>query len=465
MSTKIYVVGHKNPDTDSICSAIAYAYLKNAVAKRDGIDHHYVAARAGQINAESAFVLQEFGQKIPHYLNNIGTRVSDMEIHKVPGISKDMSLKKAWEKMAELNVVTLPIVNEGNDLLGTITINDIALSYMQEQDSHMLSKAHTSYRNILETLDAQLLVGDENAIYEKGEVEIAAANPDVMEEYIDAGDMVIMGNRYESQLSAIESGAGCLVVCLGASVSRSIQKLAKEHGCSIMVTPYDTYRVARQIGQSMPVEAFMKTTGLKTFHLTDYTDDIRDTMMSSRTRDFAVLDREEKYAGMISRRNFIGMKKREVILVDHNEKSQAVDNIESAVILEILDHHRIGSLETMEPVYFRNEPIGCTATIVYKAFKEQGVAVPKDMAGLLLSAILSDTLIFRSPTCTAEDTAAAKELAEIAGLTAEEYGARMFEAGSDLKTKSPEEIFYQDYKKFEFGETSFTVGQISSMSG
>ncbi len=461
---KIYVVGHKNPDTDSICSAIAYAYVKNELAKRNGEDNNYVPARAGQLNAETTFVLQQFGEKIPHYLNNIGSRVSNMEIHYVPGISKDMSLKKAWEMMASLNVVTLPIVEEDQTLLGTITINDIALSYMQEQDSHMLSKAKTSYRNILETLDATLLVGDPNAYCLEGEVEIAAANPELMEEYIEPGDMVIVGNRYESQLSAIESGAVCLIVCLGSAVSKTIQKLAAQHGCAIMVTPYDTYRTARQIGQSMPVEAFMKREGLKVFHLTDYTDDIKDTMMSSRTRDFAVLDRDEKYAGMISRRNFLGIKKREVILVDHNEKSQAVDNIESAVILEILDHHRIGSLETMEPVFFRNEPIGCTATIVYKVFKEKSVAVPQNIAGLLLSAILSDTLIFQSPTCTDQDVTAAKELATIAGLDINEYGARMFEAASDLDNKTPEEIFYQDYKRFEFGKTTFTVSQISSMS-
>ena len=480
--TKIYVVGHKNPDTDSICSAIAYANLKNALATRaeqlmecsmgEAVDpsvlqeaeKYFVAARAGQLNAETTFVLSRFHQRIPHYLNNIGTRVSDMEIHRVPGIHRDMSLKKAWEMMASLNVVTLPVVREDQTLEGMITINDIALSYMQGQDSQLLSKVHTSYRNILETLDAEMLVGDPEALYEKGEVEIATAAPEVMEEYIQPGDMVITGNRYESQLSAIESGAGCIVVCLGAAVSKSIRRLAEQHGCTVLVTPYDTYRVARQVSQAMPVSAFMKTEGLKVFHEKDYTDDIKDVMMSSRTRDFAVLDKEDHYVGLISRRNFLGIKKRQIILVDHNERSQAVDNIESAVILEIIDHHRIGSLETMEPVYFRNEPIGCTASIVYKIYRERNVEISPDIAGLLLSAILSDTLIFRSPTCTEFDRHAAEDLAKIAGLDPEQYGAQMFEAGSDLKAKTPEEIFYQDYKRFEFGETFFSVSQISSMS-
>ncbi|MBO4889184.1 MAG: putative manganese-dependent inorganic diphosphatase [Firmicutes bacterium] len=480
--TRIYVVGHKNPDTDSICSALSYAYLKNQLAERaehliassqgDAVDpallqeagKYFVGARAGQVSAETMFVLNRFHQRIPHYLNNIGTRVSDMDIHEVPGIDRNMSLKKAWELMASLNVVTLPVIDSDDQLEGMITINDIALSYMQGQDSKMLSKVRTSYRNILETLDAEMVVGDPEAFYEEGEVVIATAAPEVMEEYIQPGDMVIMGNRYESQLSAIESGAGCVVVCLGAKVSKTIRKLAEENHCMVLVTPYDTYRVARQVSQAMPVSAFMKTEGLKLFHLTDYTDDIKDTMMSSRTRDFAVLDKDDKYVGMISRRNFLGIKKREIILVDHNERSQAVDNIESAVILEIIDHHRIGSLETMEPVYFRNEPIGCTASIVYKIFREKNVEIIPDIAGLLLSAILSDTLIFRSPTCTDFDRQAAEALAKITGLDPETYGAQMFEAGSDLKTKTPEEIFFQDYKRFEFGETTFSVSQISSMS-
>ncbi|MBQ7059253.1 MAG: putative manganese-dependent inorganic diphosphatase [Firmicutes bacterium] len=480
--TRIYVVGHKNPDTDSICSALSYAYLKNQLAERaehliassqgDAVDpallqeagKYFVGARAGQVNAETMFVLNRFHQRIPHYLNNIGTRVSDMEIHEVPGIDRNMSLKKAWELMASLNVVTLPVIDSDDQLEGMITINDIALSYMQGQDSKMLAKVRTSYRNILETLDAEMVVGDPEAVFEEGEVEIATAAPEVMEEYIQQGDMVITGNRYESQLSAIECGAGCVVVCLGAKVSKTIRKLAEENHCKVLVTPYDTYRVARQVSQAMPVSAFMKTDGLKLFHLTDYTDDIKDTMMSSRTRDFAVLDKDDKYVGLISRRNFLGIKKREIILVDHNERSQAVDNIESAVILEIIDHHRIGSLETMEPVYFRNEPIGCTASIVYKIFREKNVEIIPDIAGLLLSAILSDTLIFRSPTCTDFDRQAAEALAKITGLDPETYGAQMFEAGSDLKTKTPEEIFFQDYKRFEFGETTFSVSQISSMS-
>lgn len=458
---EVYVLGHRNPDTDSICSAIAYADVKNK--ENDG--NHYVAARAGQISSETSYVLQRFGMRQPTYVNNIGTRVRDMEIRKIPGINEGISMKKAWSMMAEMNAVTLPIVDANNVLDGIITINDIATSYMENQDSTMIAKAKTPYCNILETLEAKRLVGDPDAVFEHGNVVIAVANPDVMENYIEKDDMVITGNRYESQLSAIESGAGCILVCLGAEVSRSIQKLARDNNCAVLTTPLDTYTVAHRISQCMPVKAFMRTKDLVTFTPSDYTDAIKDTMQNTRIRDFPVIDKNGKYVGMISRRNLLGIRKRSVILVDHNERSQAVENIENAEILEIIDHHRIGSLETMAPVYFRNEPVGCTATIIYSIYKEKGFKVPPQIAGLLCSAILSDTLMFRSPTCTMLDRAAAEALSVIAGIDCQSFGIEMFTAGSNLKDKTPEEIFYQDYKKFEFGDVTFGVGQINSMSG
>ena len=457
---RVYIVGHRNPDTDSICSAIAYADVKN----RENDGNHYIAARVGQVNSETSYVLQRFGMHQPVYLNNIGTRVRDMEIRQIPGITEDLSMKKAWNMMAELNAVTLPIVSGNNHMDGLITINDIATSYMEQQDSGFLAKAKTPYRNILETLDAEMIVGDPEAVFDRGNILIATANPEVMENYIEKGDMVIMGNRYESQLSSIESGAGCIVVCLGAEVSRSIRKLAQENNCAIIVTPLDTYTVARQINQSMPVKAFMRRKDLITFLPGDYTEDIQGSMTNTRIRDFPVVSKDGTYMGMISRRNLLGVRKRSVILVDHNERSQAVDNIEDAEILEIIDHHRIGSLETMAPVYFRNEPVGCTATIIYQIYREKYYDIPKNIAGLLCSAILSDTLLFRSPTCTIIDRMAAEALSQIAGIDCEAFGIEMFTAGSNLKDKTAEEIFYQDYKKFEFNEVPFGVGQINSMS-
>ena len=456
----VCIVGHKNPDTDSICSAISYAYLKNEIDP----SHNYIACRAGQINRETHYVLQTFGMQKPPYLENIGTRVKDMEIREVPGVRSDISIKKAWTTMREQNVFTLPITDEENQLHGLITTNDIAKSYMEEYDSAIVSIARTPYKNILETLEGRMIVGDKNACFEQGKVVIAAANPDVMENYIDEHDMVILGNRYEGQLCAIEMNAGCIVVCLDSPVSRTIQAMARDHGCTIIVTPLDTYAVARLINQSMPVEYFMKKSSLITFKWTDYTDDIKDIMSSKRYRDFPILDKDGAYIGMISRRNLLGVHKRALILVDHNEISQAVDNVEDADILEIIDHHRLGSLETIDPVFFRNQPVGCTATIITQIYQENNVEIPKQIAGLLCSAILSDTLLFRSPTCTALDKATAEYLAGLAGITCEDHAKAMFEAGSDLSGKSEEEIYYQDYKTFEFNDRRLGVAQITSMS-
>jgi manganese-dependent inorganic pyrophosphatase len=456
----VFVVGHRNPDTDSICSAIAYAELKNQTDD----SMVYIPARAGQLNAETHYVLERFGVAHPTYLNNIGSRVKDLEIRHVPGITRLTSMKDAWSLMSEEGAFTLPIVTGDNRLEGIITVNDIATSYMEKQDSALLSTARTPYRNILQALDATMVVGDPNAVFDQGKVLVAAANPDVMEEYIKPHDMVIMGNRYEAQLSAIEMDAGCIVVCLGAPVSRSIQNLARDKHCAVIVSPLDTFTVARLINQSIPVEFFMKKENLMTFQYHDYCDNIREPMMKMRYRDFPILDKKKRYIGMISRRNLLAARRRAAILVDHNEVSQAVENIQDADILEIIDHHRLGSLETITPIYFRNEPVGCTATIVTRMYHERGVDIPPKIAGLLCSAILSDTLLFRSPTCTAYDRAAAESLAFIAGISCEEFALEMFQAGSDLKDKAPEEIFYQDFKKFQFGEVTFGVGQISSMS-
>lgn len=456
-NNKIYVIGHKNPDTDSICSAIAYAYLKNRMD-----DKEYVAKRAGQINEETQFVLNYFGMEVPEYVNDIGTQVKDIEIRETKGVSREISLKRAWNLMKELNVVTLPITKHGR-LEGLITTEDIAEAYMDVRDSKILSTAHTAYKNIVDTVDGSMICGNIDAYYTKGKVLIAAANPDLMENYIEQGDLVILGNRYESQLCAIEMNAGCIVVCEGANVSMTIQKMAQEHNCTIISSPHDTYTVARLINQSMPISYFMSRENLIKFRTDAFTEEIKSVMAKKRYRDFPIEDKKGRYVGMISRRNLLNADKKKIILVDHNEKSQAVDGWENAEIIEIIDHHRIGSLETMSPVYFRNQPLGCTATIIYQLFVEAGQEIPKNIAGVLCAAILSDTLMFRSPTCTAIDRSAAEQLSRIAEIEIETFAMEMFRAGSNLKSKSPEEIFYQDFKKFTLGDKNIGVGQINSL--
>lgn len=454
-----YVIGHINPDTDSICSAIAYADLKK---KLTGKAYH--AKRAGQINSETQYVLSRFGVQWPSYLPDVRTQVMDIDVERVPGVTRDVSVKEAWETMGKANIVTLPVVDAENHLEGLITIGDIAKSYMSVYDNHIISNARTPYSNIVQTLNGELITGNTDGEVTEGKVLIAAANPDVMENYIEKNDIVILGNRYESQLCAIEMSAQCIIVCDGATISYTISKLAQERGCAIIKTPYDTYTATRLLNQSIPIRFFMKSDNLITFGVNDFLDEIREIMAKKRFRDFPILDWNGNYYGMISRRSLLGARRKRLILVDHNEQSQAVDGLEEADILEIIDHHRLGNIETLKPVFFRNQPLGCTATIIYQMYQENAIDPPPQIAGLLCAAILSDTLIFRSPTCTEVDRTAAETLARIADINMEEFAKEMFAAGSNLAQKSPEEIFYQDFKKFFAGETTFGVGQINAMS-
>ena len=458
MTRPVYIIGHKNPDTDSICSALAYAYLKNTLEGGG-----YIAARAGQLNQETQYVLNFFQAEAPVYVADVMTQVKDIEIRKTEGVQSNLSLKQAWNLMRRIGAVTLPITKE-QKIEGLITIGDIATSYMDVLDSKILARANTQYSNIIDTLEGTILVGSAEDYYNKGKVLIAAANPDLMEDYIEEGDLVILGNRYESQLCAIEMRAGCIIVCEGAKVSMTIKKLAQEHHCVVISTPHDTFTAARLINQSMPIRYFMKSENLTIFNVNEKTDDIKEIMGQKRYRDFPIVDKDDNYIGMISRRNLLNLKRKQVIMVDHNEESQAVDGIDHAEILEIIDHHRLGTLETMSPVFFRNQPLGCTATIMYQMYQERGVEIPKKIAGLLCSAIISDTLMFRSPTCTAIDKSAAEHLAQIAGVDIEDLAIDMFSAGSNLGSRTAEEIFYQDFKRFDVGNVEFGVGQINSMN-
>ena len=456
----VFVVGHMNPDTDSICSAIAYANLKEKIT-----GEKYTPKRAGQISPETEFVLNHFGIKTPGFISDVREQVKDMTIRVVPTLHKQMSLKAAWDVMDQETLSTLPILNEDKKLEGLISVADIAKSYMNVYDTQILAKAKTPYQNLLDVLEGTMLVGNPEDCVENGKVLIGAANPEMMENFVEEGDIVLVGDRYEAQLCAIEMRAKCIVVCTGADVAKTICRMAENRGCAIIQTKYDTFVASRLMNQSMPIDFFMRKEGFVTFTTEDYLDDIKSVMAEKRHRDFPILDKEGRYVGMISRRNLLNVKKKDIILVDHNEVSQAVDGLQNANILEIIDHHKIGSLETMGPVYFRNQPVGCTATIVRQMYRENGIEVDQKMAGLMCSAILSDTLVFRSPTCTALDQQTAEELAEIAGFDIQAYAKEMFAAGSDLSGKAPEEIFYQDFKKFTAGDVTFGVGQITSMDG
>ena len=455
---KVYVVGHKNPDTDSICSAIAYAALKTKIT-----DIPHEPRRAGQLNEETQYVLERFGVKAPRLLSDLREQIKDVELKEVDGLKSSVSIRTAWEKMQESNIHTLPVTRDGK-LEGLITIGDIAKTYMEVYDSTIISKARTQYRNIARAVDGEVLTGNEHSYLLKGKVVIAASSRILMSDFINKDDLVIMGDRKDAQQCAIDMDASCMVVCQNAPVSDRIIKQAQEKEIVIIRTPHDTFTAAQHINQSIPVKYFMTKDNLVSFKMRDYVDDVKEVMARKRYRDFPIVDNKGKFLGLISRRRLLNVRKKQVILVDHNEKNQAVDGVEEAEVLEIIDHHRLSSIETMGPVFFRNQPVGCTATIVYQMYQEAGIEPDPVNAALLCSAIISDTLMFRSPTCTPLDENTARKLAGLAGVEVENLAQEMFNAGSNLKGKSAEEICFLDFKQFTVNDTVFGVGQVNSMS-
>ena len=456
---KVVVIGHRNPDTDSICSAIAYAELKNKTS-----DLVCEARRAGKMNQETEFVLKKFGVKPPRMCTDVNPKIRDVDYREMPGIPGTTSLRKAWEIMRDKQIDTLPVTSPDNELEGVITVKDIATANMDVFDTGILAKSQTTYRNILETLGGTMVVGREDDVCTTGHIRIGTATPEMLENTVEKGDIVILTNRYESQLCAIEKEASLLIICNGAKVGRTIQRIAEEMGVAIMSAPVDTYAAGKLISQCAPISYYMTRSDIMKFTLVTPVADVTRVMAKVRHRYFPILDEDGKYCGMISRRNIINLQKRRIILVDHNEATQAVEGFDQAEILEIIDHHRIGSLETSGPVYFRNQPVGCTATIITQMYDENDVEIPPQTAGLLLAAILSDTLAFRSPTCTPLDEALAKRLAKIAGVDIDEFANEMFEAGEKLDGKTAEEVFLQDFKVFMCGDIRFGVAQGSYMT-
>lgn len=455
---KVNVIGHLNPDTDSICAAISYAYLKNKIDSPI-----YEARRAGTLNRETAFVLKHFGFEEPQLITTVTPQIKDAEIQKQPKVDGDMSLFDAWNLMQDVKLDTLVVTDSTEHLEGLIAVKDIANANMGLMESKMLSETHTSYKNILSTLGGTMLVGDQNGSVSQGGIRVGTCSVS-MTEIIEAGDIVVVAGNHENQLLAIKQGASCLIVSCDGEVDDDVIGAAKQAGCVIITTPRDTFEVARLLTMAVPVKSKMLTSNILKFSVNTSIDDARKAMAKSRHRFFPVLNENGTYAGLISSPGLLKVRKKHVILVDHNERTQAVNGLDQAEIMEIVDHHRIGSVETTNPITFRNVPVGCTCTILFGLYHEYGVEIPKNIAGLMLSAILSDTLAFRSPTCTPTDVAAGKALAEICGEDIEKYSEQMFDAGADLTGRTAEEVFHGDYKIFSRGNAKFGVGQGSFMT-
>ena len=456
----IKVIGHRNPDTDSICAAIAYSNLKNILDP----DRPCKPCRAGLLNRETEFVLDYFKVPLPQLYTDVSPHIRDVDIRPAQGVDGETSLRRAWMAMRDQELDTLCIVDEDQYLKGVITVKDVATANMDGMDPRSLEIAKTSYQNLIDILDGTVLVGDVTNKTVEGRIIIGSGSAEQIEASISPGDIVVVSNRAESQLAALEMDAGCIIVCASSKVSRTMQMLAEEKGCIVITTSTSTYVAGQMLSQAVPVRHYMTRENLLTFTLHTPVEAATKVMAAVRFRYFPVLDDDGKYIGVVSRRNLLNLHKKQLILVDHNEKGQAVEGIEEAEVLEIIDHHRIGAMETEGPVYFRNVPVGCTCTIVYQMYRENDVEIDPTTAGLLLSAILSDTLMFRSPTCTPADERAARALAELAGVDLEEYADEMFAHGGDVSGKTAEEVFNGDYKIFTSGDVRFGVGQGSYMT-
>ena len=451
----IYIFGHKNPDTDSICSAIAYAELK----KIQG--HNAKPIRLGKINRETQFVLDYFGVPAPDYLPTVRTQISDLDIDHVDYLQPQLSLKTAWERIKESDIKMAPVVDREDRMVGLVTLSDITTRFMDILSNTGALKI-TPLKNILNTLEANLLAGSEEQFKPSGKAIIAAMTPDGMAPFVEKDDIVLTGNRKDSQLKSIAEGANCIIVTCNGRVDEDVIQAAEANNCVMIRTWHDTYTAALLLNQSIPVEYVMTKENFAYFHINDYIDEIQEEMLQSRHRAYPVLDNSNRIKGFITRYHLIARNDKRVILVDHNEASQSIDGLEQAQILEIIDHHRIGGLVTGSPIYFKNEAVGSTATIVAGLFLDMKKDLAPDIAGILCAAIISDTMYFKSPTSTGKDEYMAARMAEIAKLDLDVFSKKMLESSSAIINMSPEEILNYDFKEFFINRHKVGIGQITA---
>ena len=458
MKDIIYVTGHKNPDSDSICAAYAYAEFKNKIG-----DVETVACRLGNPNQETQYILDYFNAEAPRLLKTVKLKVEDLQFDNISPVSPEISLKTAWSIMRDKNIKTLPVADENDHLLGVLAVSNLTSCYMDIWDNRILAKSNTTLDNIIDTLSAKVSYVNEKVTHFPGKIVVTAMQPDTMSGHIDEGDIAIVGDREEAQAELINLNVSLMIVTGGYAPSEKIVSLAKEHGVTIIVTQHDSFTASRLIVQSIPVGYVMIKENIVSFTTDDLVDDIKGIMTETRFRSYPVLDQNGRVVGTVSRYHLISNHKKKVIQVDHNERGQSVDGLEDAEVLEIIDHHRVADIQTNNPIYFRNEPVGSTSTIVAKCFFESGIRPSRKAAGLLCGAIISDTLLFRSPTCTPQDQYICKKLAEIADINIEEFAKEMFKAGTSLKGKTVEQIFNSDFKPFTIEDTKVGIAQVNTM--
>ena len=462
MREVVYITGHKNPDTDSIMSAIAYADLKNRLGEVTAIP-----IRLGKLNPESRFVLDYFGVDAPKIKESMQLQVKDLDIDKGNIIDPSIAIRNAWDIFQKGEANSLSVVDSDGKIVGIASLSNITRAYMDVWDDKILGRSKTPIDNIIDVLAAHIINLPENPRSYNGKMTVFAMNEgekNKLEDVIIEGDIVISGNRDDYYDFLIKQKVGLIILTHGAVMNEEMVNLARENNVTVLSTEYNSFMTARLLPMTIPISHVMTTDNLVYFTTEDNLDQVRDAMAKSRFRSYPVVDSSERIVGSVSRYHLISSEKKKLILVDHNERNQSIDDIEEAEIQEIIDHHRVANILTTGPVFFRAEPVGSTATIISEMYLESGIRPSKKIAGILCAAIISDTLLFRSPTTTETDKRILDRMSKIADLNPEEFADKMFRAATSLKGKSATDLVEGDVKTFNIGGEDFRVGQVMTMN-
>lgn len=459
MKDTVYVSGHKNPDADSICSAISYAAFKNLTDRKN-----YIPIRLGEINAETKFVLNYFKIDEPILMDSIKLKVSDLEYNTIASLAPNVSIKKASDYLNDNNIDYISVVDHDRKLCGMLTISNLNRVYRDEFENNILFNSKTTIENIVETLSATAQHINKDQKYFPGKILIAAMGKDNIRNYANHGDVIIIGDREDVLEVLIEIGVSLIIMTGASKMSDDLLKKAIEKGITVISTDGDSLSASRLLMLSIPISYVMATDNLISFSPDDLVIDIKYVMVKTRYRAFPIVDDSNRVHGIISRYNLLSKDKKKIIQVDHNEYAQSIEGIEEADIVEVIDHHRVTDIQTSHPIFFRNEPVGSTSTIVAKIYFERHVEMDKSIAGLLMSGILSDTLVFKSPTCTNIDVEICNKLADIAGIDdIVAYAYEMQKAATKLEGRSVSEIFNSDFKEFKIGKLRVGIAQMNTL--
>ncbi|QUI25080.1 putative manganese-dependent inorganic diphosphatase [Vallitalea pronyensis] len=446
----IYIFGHQNPDTDSICAALSYAHLKKQIGKDE-----YIPVRLGPVNKETTYALDFFGVAPPRLLKDLKPQVSDLNLPRSVVAYQTDTIKEVLEKIINKIGRSIPVVDRNKRLIGIVSISDIVPPFLELTSRTLLKDAKTPYKNIIRELEAKVITGDCHQRIIKGNVYLIS---DLKQGHILNEEDILIAD-YQDDFMEQYATNGC---CIIFANSQDKHDLLVDYPGSVMITKYSLYEIVRLISYTVPITSMVRKDSLEYFTTYETIDDVMENMLTSGHRRFPVVDELGYIKGMISRSNLVDINRKKAILVDHNEKNQSIKGIEEAEIIEVIDHHRVANVQTIAPLYFRLEPLGCTCTIIAKMYEENKIPISKPMAGIMLSAIISDTLLFKSPTCTHEDKRIGDMLAKIAEVDIQKYGMKLITAGSSLDKKTPDKIILGDMKKFMFGKYKVMISQINT---